>query len=498
MKIRLLAILISILIFHPTIGISQNFEKVIFDGNDSTDGYYLAIPPLSGNIQGVQVLFQSFNNLEFTLSETKLHNVAYANDILTIIASLKQGLCADSAAIERINTILKHVVTKFSADTSKFALGGFQYAGNIVLRYTELSYEHSSQFLIHPKAVFAIDCPVDLVSLYHWCEREIKKNYFAGNVNDAKYILDALTKENGTAYNSIEKYIHLSPFYKDAQKGGNEQYLKNVPVRLYYDTDINWELKNRRNSFYDTYIIDGSEMVNRLLLLGNNEAEFITSKQPGMRSSGIRNPHSWSIVDEVECIQWIKQKLNIFDPNTYSPQYHLSFPDGWDVERFPVPIDFAPQIPYKGVEDIRFAPGWGDKNSEEYWSYAFLWWLEINTKVSAAALQENLKAYYSGLVARNISRRNIPADKLVTTVANIKKIKTDTRDLETYSGTINMLDYMTQSPMILNVFIHVKSCPVQNHTALFFEISPKPFSHLIWQKLNQLWTDFDCKVDETK
>ena len=115
----------------------------------------------------------------------------------------------------------------------------------------------------------------------HWCEAEIKKNYFPGNVGDAKYILDALTKEYGSYAEHAEKYIQVSPFNKDAPMPGNEQFLKHVAVRFYYDTDIEWELKNRRNSYYDTYIPDGSEMVKRLLLEGNDDAEFISSKQPG-------------------------------------------------------------------------------------------------------------------------------------------------------------------------------------------------------------------------
>ena len=65
---------------------------------------------------------------------------------------------------------------------------------------------------------------------------------------------------------NIFRYLH---FIQDGQLPGNEQFLSKVAVRLYYDTDIEWELKNRRNSYYDTYIPDGSEMVKRLLLEGN-------------------------------------------------------------------------------------------------------------------------------------------------------------------------------------------------------------------------------------
>jgi hypothetical protein len=307
MPFRLFFLSAAIFFFVPDSGICQNTEKIFFNAKDSANDYYLAVPPLSGNIQGVQVLLASFNTPEYFLPETKLQNVAYGNDMLTIFASMNGRLCADSSSVERINHILQDIVTRFSADTSKFALGGFMYAGNIVLRYTELSYEHPRQFQIHPKLVFAIDCPVDLLGLVHWCEKEIKKNYFTGNVGDAKYILNELTINYGNYIDHPEKYIQLSPFNMESKVAGNEQFLKNVPVRLYYDTDISWELKNRRNSYYDTYIPNGSELVNRLLLGGNNEAEFISSKQPGFRSNGIRNPHSWSIVDEVDCIQWINK-----------------------------------------------------------------------------------------------------------------------------------------------------------------------------------------------
>ncbi len=73
------------------------------------------------------------------------------------------GLWADSVSVERINHILTHVARQFPVDTAKFALGGLGYAGNIALRYTELCYEKPGQFPVLPKAVFAINCPVDLL-----------------------------------------------------------------------------------------------------------------------------------------------------------------------------------------------------------------------------------------------------------------------------------------------------------------------------------------------
>ncbi|MEP7111087.1 MAG: hypothetical protein ABI760_24030 [Ferruginibacter sp.] len=493
MPMRLSAFLIATVILFPSIAYCQDIEKVSFDAKDSTAGYYLAIRPQSKEIKGVMVLLTSFMAPENLLPETKLHNVAFANDILTIVAFMKQKLYADSFAIQRINIILKDVVARFSADTSRFALAGYHEAGNIALRYTELTFEHQSQFLVQPKAVFTIDSPVDLFGLWHWSERQIKKNYWPGTVGDARYYLDIMTKENGTIYNNLENYKRLSPFNKEDETTGNEKYLVNAAVRLYYDTDIDWQLKNRRNSLYDTKMPDASELINRLLLLGNNKAEFVASRQPGLRSNGIRHPNSLSIVDEVACIQWIKKSLDIFDANAWTPSYHLDTPAGWSVEHFSLPPDFAPQMTYKGVEDLRFAPGWGDSTSEEYWSYAYLWWLNGNPLINAASLQENLKAYYDGLVGRNIISRKIPANKIVPVIVIVKKLMTGEGDTATYSGEIHMLDYMTQQPIVLNSKIHIRNCGSQKkHAVVFVEISPKPLVHAVWQQFTKLEKGFQC------
>ena len=485
-------VLLIILFIIPRQALCQFSEKIIFNNKDSANDYYLAVRPLSGNIQGVQVLLTSFNPPEFVLAESKLQNIAYGNDLLTIIASLGPSFCADSPSVDRINQILRHVVTHYSADTSRFVLGGFMYAGNTALRYTELCYENPSSYPVLPKAVFGINTPVDLTGLARWCEAEIKKNYYSGDVGDAKFILGELTKKYGSYTENAEKYNQLSPFSKDVQSPGNEQFLKQVAVRLYFDTDISWQLQNRRNSYYDTYIPDASEMIKRLLLSGNTDAEFVSSRQPGVRSTGQRSPYSWSVVDEVDCIQWIKKELKIFNPATYTPAYLLPVPAGWMTEQFALPPDFAKQLSFKGVEDLRFFPGWGDPASEEHWSYVFLWSLEGKPDIDAHVLQDNLKTLYTGLVGRNIVPRKIPKEKLFPVEVNILNVKTAAGDIKTFAGTVHMLDYINQTPMTLNVKIHVKDCPDKTRAILLFEVSPKSPDHTNWQKLNQLNADFEC------
>ena len=476
----------------PFTGSSQISEKIIFNSQDSSNDYYLAFPPVSGNIRGVLVLVSSYNSPEYIFTDSKLPNTASGNDLLTIVASMGTSLWADSVAVSRLNQILTHVISHYSADTSKFAIGALGYAGNIALRYSEMCYEKPGQFPVLPKAVFAITCPVDLTGLAQWCEKEIKKNYFAGDVGDAKIISGALTKQLGTYTEHPEKYIAASPFTRNAAAGGNLPFLNHVAVRLYYETDITWQLKTRRNSYYDTYIPDGSELINQLLLSGNANAEFISAKQPGFRPSGQRSSFTWSLVDEVDCIDWIKQSLKIFNPQTYSPVYQLAVPEGWSTERFSLPPDFAKKLTVTGVEDLRFFPGWGDPDSEDHWSYAFLWWLDGKNDIDVSFLQDNLKTLYTGLLNRNIKPRKIPMDKIYPVVVNFKKVNTAAGDIKTFEGTANMLNYIKQEPMILNIIVHEKNCGDKTHSYLLFEVSPKPFTHPNWIKLNKLNADFSC------
>ena len=185
---------------------------------------------------------------------------------------------------------------------------------------------------------------------------------------------------------------------------------------------------------------------------------------------------------------------SVFDGHKWQAPYELPIPKDWGIERFLIPISFAPQIPYKGVEDIRFAPGWAKAKSDDYWSYAFLWWLEGEIKINAKMIDSNLKTYYTGLISAN--GPDIPKEKLVPVVTSFKEAKKENGDLKTFTGTINMLDYMQQSPIVLNCKVHWRSCPGENKTFIFYELSPQPFSHNVWVSLDKLWLDFKCKRNE--
>lgn len=177
-----------------------------------------------------------------------------------------------------------------------------------------------------------------------------------------------------------------------------------------------------------------------------------------------------------------------------SAEYILPLPDKWTKEVFPIPINFAPEINYKGHEEIRFAPGWGDSTKNDYWSYAFLWCLDNDPKISDSIVENNLKYYYNGLVKSNGQQFHIPNSKMNMTETSFEKVAAENGDLQTFKGTVKMFDYMRGQPQVLNCIVHLKFCSTVNKYMIFHKISPKPFTDPIWTDLDKLWTGFECGI----
>jgi len=77
----------------------------------------------------------------------------------------------------------------------------------------------------------------------------------------------------------------------------------------------------------------------------------MASKLPGVRSNGIRTPSALSVVDETDCIQWIKRVLHILDPTNplaWAAPYRFIVPDGWRMERNYFPAPYAPHVTLRG------------------------------------------------------------------------------------------------------------------------------------------------------
>ncbi len=188
----------------------------------------------------------------------------------------------------------------------------------------------------------------------------------------------------------------------------------------------------------------------------------------------------------------IGQEISGYDEHQWEAPYYLPSPKDWGGERFPVPPSFSPSIPYYGIEDIRFMPGWSNNKSNEYWSYAFLWFLDDVKQFDSKILEKDLTAYYEGLFNVNSDKSKHDTSQFIPVKVSINPKRTVKGDHKTFVGAIEMNDYKSSKPINLNVMIHIKFCEGLNKTIAFFQLSPMPFDHSIWNSLNQLWLNFKC------
>jgi len=299
----------------------KSINKIVLDINDSTDlyisdgsskelFYYLLIPeekPI-----GVLVLLPAaWETVEHAISSTKvLCETALKNNIAVIYPSVNQHIVLNTENLFFMNSVFEHAVTNYDLPSGKFVLGGLSMGGHLSLRYAELSFDKEEQTFIQPIAVFNVDGPTDLENLYLIWEGNLL-NLRNMNKDEGNYVISVLEKHTGGSPRDYhDQYLSYSIFSKSELNGGNAHFLKDIPVRIYNDVDVNWWITNRGSDLYSMNALDQSAMINFLNGIGNDKAEFINAFGKGYRIEGNRHPHSWSIVDPEECLSWVLNCLN--------------------------------------------------------------------------------------------------------------------------------------------------------------------------------------------
>jgi hypothetical protein len=102
------------------------------------------------------------------------------------------------------------------------------------------------------------------------------------------------------------EYIKKSPYSFTDTSQTAIKYLKNTPIKYYTEPEINWKMKEYNGDFSNQNALDGSCMINELILLGNTNAHLVITQDKGYRKPNNRKqPHSWSIVDNPELLMWL-------------------------------------------------------------------------------------------------------------------------------------------------------------------------------------------------
>ena len=299
---------------------SQDFEKIILKNKDTnnlyinddknTELYYLKLIP-SGNIKGAIVILPSGGEtIQDLLKQIALPKLAFNEGIATIIPSINWGTENRAAEIEILDKIFEEVVNQHKIPKEKFVIGGLSNGGMISLIYTQQSVKDKKNTYLLPKGVFGLDVPLDKAHLYEYCQREIERNFSDLGVGEAKWIMNSYNEIYGGSPKEFpEKYIEASIYSNGIENGGNAKYLIDIPIRMYTDLDVNWLINERRRDLYDWNGTDIVAMINDLKLMGNNDANVKISMGKGVKIDGTKHPHSWSIMDNKDCFNWIKNLI---------------------------------------------------------------------------------------------------------------------------------------------------------------------------------------------
>jgi len=147
----------------------------------------------------------------------------------------------------------------------------------------------------------------------------------------------------------------------------------------------------------------------------------------------------------------------------------------WPSEVLSMPPSFAPSLPI-GTESLRFAPGWRNSDSDEFWSYGFVMWMD-EPMPDIARIEELLDDYFDGLMAR-FSRgkeAELGDDSVQVEVTRIAPGE--------FKAVMHLIDaFATFEPMDIRVRVS-SSTDSLDRTTLRVRLSPQPDGHPIWESL---------------
>lgn len=292
-------LLISLIILN-TIGVfaeAQVPPKVTDDSLFGKDCFYFKILPDSELIKGLLVLVPGYGEHPFAVTvQTSIIQEAIKNQIAVIMVSLSPDndtFNIDHNAMQRLGNMIDHFfkVNKINHSTPLF-LGGFSTGGTTALSFYSNKFNIKEERVI--KKIFLIDPPLDLTRLYN--------SLLESNDDEIADKLAAVDVTNQTLSEMLLSYSLFSPQmdFKELPD------YKNTSLRIYCEPDILWWIKNRSVDYSGINVIDCAGYINALLKKDKkNKAELIITNERGIRNGNERHPHSWSIAEPIELVEWL-------------------------------------------------------------------------------------------------------------------------------------------------------------------------------------------------
>jgi hypothetical protein len=290
----LITILISFLFF------SCNNEKKKDSKNRDNIGYILKIPLKP---KGLIVIFPKFgNDVNTTEYQTKIDNEAYKNNYASIIFDYNKQFILNKKDFYNIYNIIKTVIYNYNIPENEITIGGFSVGGTIALSYC-IWINKLKKKINKPKKIFVGDSPVDLLDLYKRKEKFLKKESNKSK-DEAKFIISLLDYSLGNPKKGISMYLDYSPYVREDIDNSNIKHLKGFTINFYSEPNLEWYKKTLNFDYQDTNSYQIELFINDLKRYGVENVNHIKTKNKGYINQK-ENPHSWSIINEQDFIDWV-------------------------------------------------------------------------------------------------------------------------------------------------------------------------------------------------
>lgn len=293
---------------------AQTFEYVYRNPQDSSYNCYLKVIPESENIKGLIV--RDYTRLPDTAikSPFEFTDLALENDLMVIYTTTSNfypELFYTDKGPAMLDEIIHEVFVAYNIPRENLFIGGISASGTRALRYTQYCEEGKSKYKHKVCGVFAVDSPLDLERFYWSSEDILKRNAKNGMLEESKLMQRVLPLQlGGSPDHFSEKYVEASVFSVTSTDGGNAKHYKDVPIILYCEPDMDWWIDERNATYYDINAYDNVGFTRELRAMGNNDIILITTTGKGFDMSGKRKPHSWTIVNEPELMDWIVERMD--------------------------------------------------------------------------------------------------------------------------------------------------------------------------------------------
>ncbi len=173
--------------------------------------------------------------------------------------------------------------------------------------------------------------------------------------------------------------------------------------------------------------------------------------------------------------------------------YQMPLPKGWGRERIKLPPSFAPKMNWKGHEDLRFAPGMFNPNSDSFLSYDVLFWTEGERVPTQKELQREIATYYQGLSKALLAGRK-PGLKPMQAVVKLKAVESHNKTLlgkrpdARYVGELVWTEpFVTAAKQTLRLELDVRKH--DGRISVFLCASPQNYDASVWNQLRKIRDD---------